>query len=184
MQYHNYWIAALQRIQWHFNLITGKLGYSVSSYNETCRRYGIINFSISACFSPLVFTATGGMGPLLQLFLGSLLLCWLRSTALIAANAYSGCAADCVKILGDLFKGSSLYNETSCHNNYRPGLLQGLLGVWRPWLIVGIPSCPALYDLVLGVMARAIHLAWEKKNNSITYKYGANSRSKKGYSII
>jgi len=35
-------------------------------------------------------------GPLLQLFLGSLLLCWLRSAALIIANAYSGCAADCV----------------------------------------------------------------------------------------
>jgi len=29
----------------------------------------------------------------LQLFLGSLLLCWLRSAALITANAYSGCAA-------------------------------------------------------------------------------------------
>ena len=30
-------------------------------------------------------------GPLLQLFLGSLLLCWPRSVALITANAYSGC---------------------------------------------------------------------------------------------
>ena len=30
-------------------------------------------------------------GPLLQQFLGSLLLCWLRSVVLITANAYSGC---------------------------------------------------------------------------------------------
>ena len=30
-------------------------------------------------------------GPLLQQFLGSLLQCWLRSIALITANAYSGC---------------------------------------------------------------------------------------------
>jgi len=33
-------------------------------------------------------------GPLLQLFLGSLLQCWLRSTALITASAYSACIAD------------------------------------------------------------------------------------------
>ena len=30
-------------------------------------------------------------GPLLQRFSGSLLQCWLRSVALITANAYSGC---------------------------------------------------------------------------------------------
>ena len=33
-------------------------------------------------------------GPLLQLILGSLLLCWLRSAELFTANAYSGCTAD------------------------------------------------------------------------------------------
>ena len=48
-----------------------------------------------ACFSPLVFAATGGMGPTARTVLGSLLQsmlqCWLRSAALITTNAYSGC---------------------------------------------------------------------------------------------
>jgi len=58
-----------------------------------------------------------------------------------------------------------------CSSKINPGrsynkLLQGLLGVWRPWLIAGIPSCPALYHLVLGVVARAVHLVQEKKYSS------------------
>ena len=45
-----------------------------------------------ACFSLLVFSATGDMGPTATtVYIGSLLQCWLRSMALIAANAYSGC---------------------------------------------------------------------------------------------
>jgi len=62
-----------------------------------------------ACFSPLVFAATSGMGPTATTFLGSLLLCWLRITALITASAYSGCIEDLAFIFFDVFKGSLLF---------------------------------------------------------------------------
>jgi len=71
-----------------------------------------------------------------------------------------------VKILSDVFKGSSLFNEMSSYNKHRPGLLRGSLGVWWPWLIAGIPSCPVLFTTLLGVVVRAVHLAWEKKKKA------------------
>jgi len=37
-----------------------------------------------------------------------------------------------VKILSDVFKGSSLFKETSSYNKYRSGLLRGSLRVRRP----------------------------------------------------
>jgi len=43
-----------------------------------------------SCFLPLVFSATGGMGPLLRLLLGSWPLCWLRSAASIIVNVLFG----------------------------------------------------------------------------------------------
>jgi len=52
-----------------------------------------------------------------------------------------------VKILSDVFKGSSLFNEMSSYNKHRFGLLRGSLGLWWPWLIAGSLSCPAFYHL-------------------------------------
>ena len=65
-----------------------------------------------ACFTPLVFAATGSMGPTATtLFLGSF---WLRSAILTTASAYSGYTLQTFAFhFCDVFKRSSLFCKTS-----------------------------------------------------------------------
>ena len=80
-----------------------------------------------ACFSPLVFAATGGMGLTAITVLSKLaMLAEKRSINYIQQMLILAVLQTLffiVKIICDVFKGSLLFNKMSCYNNYGSGRL-------------------------------------------------------------
>ena len=121
-----------------------------------------------ACFSPLVFAATGGMGPTATTVfkkLASLLsekrsinyrrcLYWLRCRLCYSLLRWS---VMCLR-------GHCSTHRGPKHQTLKWPTLRVTLSpaaAFECWS----PSCPALCHLVLGVVARAVHLAREKKKS-------------------